>query len=87
MKIVKAWEQNAGFDLSDYIDGTWDEGNNCNSYDDPVIEQKITSRINNIDSDYRCPVKPEYCMESQEWYGQYAKYILHPYCLVVTASD
>ena len=31
-RIVKVWEYNSRFDLSDYNDGAWDEGNNCNSY-------------------------------------------------------
>ncbi len=83
-KIVKAWEYNSRFDLSDYIDGAWDERNNCNSYQDPVIEEKVTSRIKNIDPDFSCPFKAEYCLESQEKYGYYAKYVLHPYCLIVT---
>lgn len=83
-KIVKAWEFNARFDLSDYIDGTWDEGNNCNSYDDPVIEEKVTQRIKNVNPDFSCPVIAEYCLASQKKYGYYAKYVLHPYCLIVT---
>lgn len=85
-RIVKAWEYNTRFDLSDYIDGTWDEGNNCNSFADPVIEEKITLRIKNIDPDFSCPYKPEYCLESRSKYGYYAKYVLHPYCLIVTGK-
>jgi hypothetical protein len=83
-KIVKAWESNTRFDLSDYVDGAWDEGNNCNSYEDPVIEGKVTLRINNVNSDFTCPFIAEYCLASQEKYGYYAKHVLHPYCLTVT---
>jgi hypothetical protein len=83
-KIVKAWEYNSRFDLSDYIDGTWDEGNNCNSYEDPIIEEKVTLRIKNVDPDFSCPFIAEYCLEAQEKYGYYAKHVLHPYCLIVT---
>ena len=83
-KIVKAWEYNSRFDLSDYIDGTWDEGNNCNSYQDPMIEEKVTLRIKNVDPDFSCPFIAEYCLEAQEKYGYYAKHVLHPYCLIVT---
>jgi len=83
-KIVKAWEFNTRFDLSDYVDGTWDEGNNCNSYEDPIIEDKVISRIKNVDPDFSCPFITEYCLESQEKYGYYAKHVLHPYCLIVT---
>jgi hypothetical protein len=81
-KIVRAWEYNNQFDLADYIDGAWDEGNNCNSYDTPIIEEKVTSRINHVDPDFHCPLSAEYCMAAQEKYGYYAKYVLHPYCLV-----
>jgi hypothetical protein len=81
-KIVKAWEYNARFDLSDYIDGAWDEGNNCNSYDDPIIEEKVMSRIAEVDPEFSCPYMAEACAEARERYGYYAKYILHPYCLI-----
>jgi hypothetical protein len=86
-KIVKAWEYNSRFDLSDYVDGTWDEGNNCNSYEDPFIEEKVTLRTKNVDPDFSCPFIAEYCLESQEKYGYYAKYVLHPYCLIVTRGQ
>jgi len=81
-KIIRAWEYNNQFDLSDYIDGAWDEANNCNSYETPMIEEKVTSRIKNVDPDFRCPYVAEYCVEAREKYGYYAKYVLHPYCLV-----
>ena len=86
MKIVKAWEYNNSFDFSDYIDGAWDEGNNCNSYEDPVIEEKVTQRIKNVNPDFSCPYIPEYCLDAQEKYGYYAKHVLHPYCLTVTGE-
>lgn len=81
-KIVRAWEYNNQFDLSDYIDGAWDEGNNCNSYDTPVIEEKVTLRIKDVYPEFHCPLIPEYCMQARQKYGQFAKYVLHPYCLV-----
>lgn len=81
-KIVRAWEYNTQFDLSDYIDGAWDEGNNCNSFDTPTIEEKVTIRIKDADPDFHCPLVPEYCAAARQKYGQYAKYVLHPYCLV-----
>jgi hypothetical protein len=80
-KIVRAWEFNNHFDLSDYIDGAWDEGNNCNSYADPIIENKVMSRIRDIDPEFKCPLNAEYCMEAREKYGNFAKHLLHPYCL------
>ena len=81
-QIIRAWEYNTRFDLSDYIDGAWDEGNNCNSYADPIIEEKVTSRINSVDPDFVCPLNPDDCLDAQDKYGDYAKYVLHPYCLI-----
>jgi hypothetical protein len=80
-KIIRAWEYESRFDLADYIDGAWDEGNNCNSYADPIIEEKVTARIRHVDPDYVCPLIAEHCMDAQDKYGYYAKYVLHPYCL------
>jgi hypothetical protein len=81
-KIIRAWEYNTRFDLSDYIDGAWDEGNNCNSYADPIIEEKVKSRIKNVDPDFSCPLIDDYCEDAQDKYGYYAKYVLHPKCLI-----
>ncbi len=87
MKVVRAWQHNNRFDLSVYIDGAWDEANNCNSYADPVIEDKVMARIKNIDADFSCPIKPEYCRQAREKYGRYAKHVLHPYCMIAGDED
>ena len=84
-KVIRAWQRNSRFDLSDYIDGAWDEGNNCNSYADPIIEEKVTSRIKSIDPEFVCPLNAELCVEARDRYGELAKYVLHPACL--TAGD
>ena len=83
-RIVKAWEENTRFDLLEYVDGAWDEGNNGNNYEDPVIEEKVSSRINNVDSDFTYPVLAKECLTAQVKYGYYAKYVLHPSCLSAT---
>lgn len=83
-KLVKAWEYNSRFDLADYVDGAWDEGNNCNSYEDPVIEEKVRSRVTAVDPEFSCPCLAEECLAAQKKYGPYAKYILHPSCLTVS---
>lgn len=80
-KIIKVWEYNSQFDLSDFLDGAWDEGNNCNSYKDPVIEEKVTSRIKDINADYSCPIQPKHCVAARRKYGNYGKFLLHPSCL------
>jgi hypothetical protein len=81
LKIVKAWEFNKKIDMSVYVDGAWDEGNNCNSYADPVIEEKVSARIQEVDPQFHCPVMPQACRQAGDTYGRYAKLILHPLCL------
>lgn len=82
-KIIRAWEYNTRFDLADYIDGAWDEGNNCNSYADPMIEEKVKARIKQVDPDFVCPLIAEHCVDARDKYGYYAKYVLHPNCLTI----
>ena len=83
-KIIKAWEYSGSFDLSDYVDGTWDEGNNCNSYENPTIEEKVSKRIKNLNGEFTCPLIVKHCIKSQKKYDYLSKYILHPYCLTAT---
>ncbi|MGD8933336.1 MAG: hypothetical protein PVF35_01050, partial [Gammaproteobacteria bacterium] len=85
-KVIRAWRRNSRFDLADYIDGAWDEGNNCNSYADPIIEEKVTSRIKSIDPEFVCPLNSELCVEARDRYGDLAKYVLHPACLTAGGS-
>jgi hypothetical protein len=82
-KLIWAWETSARFDLQDYLDGTWDEGNNCNSYADPTIQEKVTTRIKQADPNFVCPLNATDCRDARDKYGDYAKYVLHPYCLTV----
>lgn len=79
-KTVKAWQVNSRFDLADYLDGAWDENNNCNSYKDQVVEEKVKARMREVDADFHCPSRPDYCLAAQEKYGDYAKDVLHPLC-------
>ncbi len=80
-ELVKAWEFNAEFDIADYVDGSWDEGNNCNSYADPIIEEKVAKRIHDLDPDFSCPYRKESCSDAGERYGEFSRYLLHPLCL------
>jgi hypothetical protein len=79
--LIRAWDTAARFDLADYLDGAWDEGNNCNSYADPMIEEKVTARIRQVDPAFVCPLNAGDCRAARNKYGDYAKYVLHPYCL------
>ncbi|MDZ7752363.1 MAG: hypothetical protein U5S82_11980 [Gammaproteobacteria bacterium] len=83
-KIVKAWRLNKRFDLSEFVDGAWDEGNNCNSYADPTIEGKVDTRVSEIAPGLRCPVEPIECLNARRKYGKFAKHLLHPRCLTIT---
>ncbi|MFV0439533.1 MAG: hypothetical protein ACK5PS_19325 [Desulfopila sp.] len=82
-KIVKKWQMHGRFDFSEYIDGMWDEGNNCNSYADPIVEKKVTARILQVDPDFSCPTNPGSCEQAHTRYGSFGKYLIHPWCLTV----
>jgi hypothetical protein len=82
-EIVKAWEYNKPFDIADYVDGSWDEGNNCNSYADPIIEDKVTKRIRNVDPTFACPYREAACSGARAKYGKFSRYLLHPHCLSI----
>ena len=81
LRLVRAWQVNRQFDLGYYIDAMWDEDKNCNSYADPVIEEKVTSRIAEFAPDYVCPADAQACSIANEKYGDYASRLLHPGCL------
>lgn len=78
---VRAWEVGRTFDLADYVDGAWDEGNNCNSYADPTIEAKVDERSDEAAPGFRCPVEPAQCHRARERYGDFARHLLHPRCV------
>jgi hypothetical protein len=80
-EIIWAWEYNTAFDIADYVDGGWDEANNCNSYADPLIEEKVDKRIQDIDPDFTCPSQPWACSGARVIYDEFSRYLLHPYCL------
>ncbi len=81
-RVVRAWTVKKSFNLIDYLDGTWDENNNCVSYKDPVIQEKVLSRIKGFAPEYSCPVSPSDCKKAVSRYGSYSKSILHPQCLL-----
>jgi hypothetical protein len=82
-KLIRAWTVKKKFNLMDYLDGAWDEGNNCVSFKDPIIEEKVMSRVKNIAPEFNCPASENKCRAAVKRYGSYAKYILHPACLTV----
>ena len=82
-KLIRAWTVKKKFNLMDFLDGAWDEGNNCVSFKDPLIEEKVMSRVKFLDPHFSCPASRGKCRDAMEKYGDYAKYILHPACLNV----
>ncbi|MES9993169.1 MAG: hypothetical protein ABW098_14530 [Candidatus Thiodiazotropha sp.] len=80
-ELVKAWEFNRKFDIGEFVDGGWDEGNNCNSYADPVIEAKVDKRIRDVKRDFVCPYEKNACLRARAKYGKYSRNLLHPFCL------
>jgi hypothetical protein len=83
-KLIRAWRLRRSFDLVDYVDGAWDESNNCNSYADPAIEVKVRARTKEVAPEFRCPLRPAECRRARERYGRFAKQLLHPLCLKAT---
>lgn len=81
IKMIRAWRQDRPFDLGDYLDGAWDEANNCNSYASTELEEKATRRSREVYENFRCPMLSEECSRAREKYGEYATMILHPRCL------
>ncbi|MBV1788096.1 hypothetical protein KQ940_08510 [Marinobacterium sp. D7] len=78
--LVYHWRYRGGFDISDFIDGAWDEANNCNSYRTPEIREKVVERIVQIRPDYACPLEPSACIEARQKYGRYTSQVLHQDC-------
>lgn len=85
-RLVRAWELGRPFDFADYVDGAWDEGNNCNSYADPVIEAKVDARTEEVAAGLRCPLEPAECKRARDRYGGLARFLLHPLCLTAGKS-
>lgn len=80
-EIIRAWEYNTAFDIADYVDGSWDEANNCNSYADPLIEEKVAKRIQDVDPRFACPYQQQACSAARVLYDEFSRYLLHPSCL------
>lgn len=80
-KLVRVWQINSRFSISDYIDGAWDEGINCNRYKTSAIAEKVQKRIDEVRPGFHCPVEPEECIRAQRLYGSFSLKLLHPSCL------
>lgn len=80
-RLVRAWELSDPLELADYVDGLWDEANNCNRYATPEIAEKVRQRIREVSPAGQCPLQPEVCQDGRRRYGDLAPALLHPACL------
>lgn len=80
--LIYGWTTKKKFDLMEYLDGTWDERNNCVGYKNKEIEDKVTSRIRAVAPHFSCPVSKEECKVAKTRYGSRAEKLLHPACLI-----
>lgn len=78
---IRQWEYGGGFDIGEYVDGMWDEANNCNSYRNEEIAGKVLQRMKEAYPAYSCPLNVQLCREAGDKYGSYAVWLLHPRCL------
>ncbi len=86
LRLVRAWEINTRFDISDYANAAWDEGINCNHYATPAIEAKVQARIHEIAPNFSCPISIQACQQARSRYRVYANEVLHPRCFTGRAS-
>lgn len=84
-KIVREWIVDSRFYISEYIDGAWDEGINCNDYKTDLIAEKVQKRIEEVSPGFRCPIELQECIQAAKRYGKYSLRLLHPSCLNASA--
>ena len=72
------------FKWSDYIDDSWDEWINCNTYKNESLSKKVRflqAKLEKAyDRKYTCPVKPEKCKSLDGRYPEISHYVLSPKC-------
>lgn len=85
------WVQQRDFDFAEYLDGTWDEGNNCNYYRTKGIRNRIADRIQELEDStglpFTCPIKKNECREGMKKYKNFSKFLLHPKCKLPTLKE
>jgi hypothetical protein len=83
---IRQWEFSDDFDIGEYVDGAWDEANNCNDYRNEEIRGKVMTRSHDIYPDFHCPWQVEQCLAARKKYGQYAVPLLYPQCYAAGAA-
>jgi hypothetical protein len=78
------WVLQSEFDLDDFVDGAWDEGNNCTQMsteeNQALFDEQVARLQRRYLHRYTCPVVPPRCEVARVRYGEYAQRLLHPLC-------
>ncbi|WP_148059364.1 hypothetical protein [Sinobacterium caligoides] len=79
------WVKQRNIDMADYIDGAWDEGNNCLEFSSQSIKKSVEENIALLSAHNKqqlnCPIQPQSCQHAVDKYQGYAKDLLQTKCL------
>ncbi|CAH0992380.1 hypothetical protein SIN8267_02499 [Sinobacterium norvegicum] len=84
------WLINRPLDIADYIDGAWDEANNCLDFASDAIADGVQHNIDALQltrEQSTCPIKPQRCQLAVKKYGDYSAMLLHPRCQHAVSPD
>lgn len=80
-KLVYAWELKHTFEIRDYVDSAWDEGQNCSRFVNSTLTASVRQRIDEQMPGHQCPLTPKACNQAAIRYGPWRSELLHPACL------
>lgn len=78
------WNRVRNFRFNDYIDASWDERINCNSFRTKKLKALFTARLAQIERAhnraYSCPVSRSQCDQLILKYQEHAEHLISPSC-------
>ena len=78
------WKKNRNFTWKAYVDSSWDEGINCNSFRNSSLEHAFVSRVMEIeleqDKNLQCPTSSKECEKLLVKYGNLSNHLISPTC-------
>ena len=84
------WKLKRSFRVEPYLNGVWDEAENCCRYRNPEIAALIRRRVEEEElaasESHTCPLDPDVCARARERYAAGAERLLHPRCLAAEAE-